>query len=58
MPDITSLDIDGCKRSTRPTESLLRIWGSKGYKVVDLYKVFGQAKSVLCMKMLHPYSMY
>lgn len=55
MPGITSIDIDACRRTPKPTESLLRIWGSKGYKVLDLYKVFGRAKSILCMKMLHPY---
>lgn len=56
MPDIISLDIEACRKTARPTEALLRIWGSKGYKVVDLYKVFGRTKTILCMKMLHPYS--
>ncbi|KAI6186163.1 Kinase domain protein [Aphelenchoides besseyi] len=55
MPGINSNDIDGCRRCAKPTEALIRIWGSKGYKTLDLYKVFGRVRYVKCMRLLHPY---
>ncbi|KAI6183983.1 Protein kinase domain-containing protein [Aphelenchoides bicaudatus] len=55
MPGISSIDIDGCRQTPRPTEALLRIWGSKGYKILDLFKVFGRAKYTMCMETLHPF---
>lgn len=61
MPDICDIDIDACrrlKRGERPTEALLRIWGCKGYKVIDLYKLFIQMKLFRCMDFLYPYCKY
>ncbi|KAI6242741.1 Kinase domain protein [Aphelenchoides fujianensis] len=55
MPGINLIDIDGCRRSLKPTEALIRIWGSKGYKTLDLFKVFGRVRYVTCMRLLHPY---
>lgn len=61
MPDICDLDIDACKRlktGEKPTEALLRIWGSKGYRVTDLYKLFISLKLHRCMEYLYPYCKY
>lgn len=58
MPDICDIDIDACRRlktGERPTETLLLIWGSKGYRTVDLYKVFARLRLVRCMKVLKTY---
>ncbi|CAD5212513.1 unnamed protein product [Bursaphelenchus okinawaensis] len=55
MPDIKTIDIEGCRRTEKPTESLLRVWGSKGYKVLDLFKVFGRCQFVRCVDLLKPY---
>lgn len=59
MPKICDIDIDACQRlkpgGERPTEALLRIWGSKGYKISDLYKVFAKLKLVRCMQLLRNY---
>lgn len=46
------------KTGERPTEALLRIWGSKGYKIVDLYAIFFQLKLIRCMKVLLPYGTF
>ncbi|CAD5216948.1 unnamed protein product [Bursaphelenchus xylophilus] len=55
MPDIKAIDIEACRRTEKPTESLLRVWGSKGYKVLDLFKVFGRCQFVRCLDLLKPY---
>lgn len=57
MPDIADIDIDDCRkiREGRPTESLLRIWGSKGYTINDLYKVFARLKMIKCMKCIREF---
>lgn len=61
MPKICDIDIDACQRlkpgGERPTEALLRIWGSKGYKISDLYKIFAKLKLVRCMQLLRNYGM-
>ena len=56
MPQISANDIDAIRRQNNRTEALLRVWGSKGYKVLDLYKIFGRIKFITCMRALHPYS--
>lgn len=63
MPDIADIDIDDCRRlrdsrDGRPTESLLRIWGSKGYTINDLYKVFARLKLIRCMKIIREYGLF
>uniref|UniRef100_A0AC34GEG3 Death domain-containing protein n=1 Tax=Panagrolaimus sp. ES5 TaxID=591445 RepID=A0AC34GEG3_9BILA len=61
MPDITDIDINDCRRlrdsrsESRSTEALLRIWGSKGYTINDLYKVFARLKMIRCMKIIKEY---
>uniref|UniRef100_A0A7E5A121 non-specific serine/threonine protein kinase n=1 Tax=Panagrellus redivivus TaxID=6233 RepID=A0A7E5A121_PANRE len=57
MPGIADIDIDACRRSrdTSPTALLLRIWGSKGYTISDLYKVFARLKMVICMQIIRKY---
>jgi len=52
MPDIGTVDVDGCRQwqhKGSPTEQLLRIWGSKGYSVLQLYKALALAKHVRAM---------
>ena len=60
MPNISHVDIDACKRQkdSRSTEALLRIWGSKGYRVDDLYKIFGMLKMVKCMQVIREYGWF
>ncbi|KAL3125032.1 hypothetical protein niasHT_000637 [Heterodera trifolii] len=59
MPGIRDIGIDACRRLTHlgdhPTETLLRIWGSKGYTVLDLYKIFYRTRLLRCMKILLPF---
>lgn len=59
MPGIQDIDIEACRRLSltgdHPTESLLRIWGSKGYTILDLYKIFFRSKLLRCMQILLPY---
>uniref|UniRef100_A0A1I8BS40 non-specific serine/threonine protein kinase n=1 Tax=Meloidogyne hapla TaxID=6305 RepID=A0A1I8BS40_MELHA len=60
MPGIQDIDTEACKRLSttsdgHPTETLLRIWGSKGYRILDLYKVFFRAKLIRCMQILLPF---
>jgi hypothetical protein len=60
MPGIHDIDIEACRhlstsRDGHPTETLIRIWASKGYSILDLYKVFFQAKLFRCMQILLPY---
>ncbi|KAL3097025.1 hypothetical protein niasHS_002741 [Heterodera schachtii] len=59
MPGIRDIDIDACRRLTQlgdhPTETLLRIWGSKGYTVLDLYKIFYRTRLLRCMQILLPF---
>jgi hypothetical protein len=60
MPDITGVDIDACRRvrtGESATEGLMRIWGSLGYRVEDLYKVFFRLKLVRCMDVIEAYGM-
>lgn len=60
MPDISNVDIDACRRQKdgRCTESLLKIWGSKGYRTNDLYKIFGKLKLVRCMKVIKDHGLF
>ncbi len=39
-------------RRTSPTEELLRIWGTKGYSVLQLYKVLAKVKHLRAMKVI------
>uniref|UniRef100_A0A915EAU1 Protein kinase domain-containing protein n=1 Tax=Ditylenchus dipsaci TaxID=166011 RepID=A0A915EAU1_9BILA len=58
MPEITDLDIDGCRRlknGQKPTEMLLKIWGSIGYHTLDLFRIFLDLQLVRCMRILKPY---
>lgn len=59
MPGIQYIDIEACRRLSNngghPTETILRIWGSKGYTILDLYKVFFMAKLLRCMQILLPF---
>lgn len=60
MPGIQDIDIEVCRRLSssgdgHPTETLLRIWGSKGYSIMDLYKIFLRAKLIRCMQILLPF---
>ncbi|CAI4231924.1 unnamed protein product [Auanema sp. JU1783] len=55
MPEISMIDVDGCKKfkaEGSPSWYLLRIWGSKGYTIADLYTVFALAKLLRCMKII------
>ncbi|CAK5091151.1 unnamed protein product [Meloidogyne enterolobii] len=60
MPGIQDIDTEACKKLAvtsdgHPTETLLRIWGSKGYRILDLYKIFFRAKLIRCMQILLPF---
>lgn len=55
MPDITPEDIEAIRKTEHPTESLLKVWGSKGYKIVDLFKVFGLCQYAKCTDILKPF---
>lgn len=62
MPGIQDIDTEACKRLSlindgHPTETLLRIWGSKGYRILDLYKIFFRAKLIRCMQILLPFGL-
>lgn len=55
LPNICDIDIEFCnklKTERRPTEALLWVWGTKGYKIEDLYIIFYQLKLIRCMKIL------
>lgn len=56
MPQIAVEDVTACRqaplRHTSPTEELLRIWGTKGYSVLQLYKVLAKVKHVRAMKVI------
>ena len=56
MPQIAAEDVNACRqapsRHTSPTEELLRIWGTKGYSVLQLYKVLAKVKHVRAMKVI------
>jgi hypothetical protein len=56
MPQIAAEDVNACRqapmRRTSPTEELLRIWGTKGYSVLQLYKVLAKVKHVRAMKII------
>ena len=59
MPGIQDIDIEACHRLStardgQPTETLLRIWGSKGFTILDLYRVFFRAKLLRCIQILLP----
>jgi len=63
MPGIQDIDTEACKKLAvtsdgHPTETLLRIWGSKGYRILDLYKIFFRAKLIRCMQILLPFGLF
>lgn len=58
MPGIHDIDIEACRRlgqGEHPTENLLRVWGSKGYSILDLYKIFFKTRLLRCMQILLPF---
>ncbi|TMS37544.1 hypothetical protein L596_004454 [Steinernema carpocapsae] len=58
LPGIGNVDVEACRQARPPasaTNYLLRIWGSKGYLISDLYKVFAMAKLVKGMDLIRDY---
>uniref|UniRef100_A0A1I7Y333 non-specific serine/threonine protein kinase n=1 Tax=Steinernema glaseri TaxID=37863 RepID=A0A1I7Y333_9BILA len=58
LPGIGNVDVEACRQARPPTSAtncLLRIWGSKGYLIADLYKVFAMAKLVKGMEIIKEY---
>uniref|UniRef100_A0A0N4Z321 non-specific serine/threonine protein kinase n=1 Tax=Parastrongyloides trichosuri TaxID=131310 RepID=A0A0N4Z321_PARTI len=54
-PTITYRDVEACSKygvTGSPTEAIIRILGSKGYKVTDLYKILARGGLIKCMKYL------
>ncbi|CEF60849.1 Interleukin-1 receptor-associated kinase 4 [Strongyloides ratti] len=57
-PTITYRDVEACTKygiTGSPTEAIMRILGSKGYTISDLYKILARGGFIECMKHLKDY---